>query len=196
MVLPIVTYGNPILRKKCLDLDIFSCCYSKKKEINQLIKDMFETMHSMKGIGLAAPQIGKRIKLFIIEVEMMHTLDDEKKKIDRIDNSSYKEVFINARILKYYGKECNLYEGCLSIPGIMGFVKRKSNVLIEYYDQNLKKKRKIFQGICARVILHEYDHLNGKLFIDYFSSLKKKIIRKKLIKLLKKDKKIYKNTMK
>ncbi|WP_185870650.1 peptide deformylase [Blattabacterium cuenoti] len=184
MVLPIVIYGNPILRKKCIDIDIFSFCNRnrriKKKEINQLIKDMFETMHTVKGIGLAAPQVGRNIRLFIIEVETTTYLEYGKK----IDNN-YKEVFINARILKSYGEECQFYEGCLSIPGIMGFVKRKSHVLIEYYDHNWKKKKKIFKGICARVIQHEYDHLNGKLFIDYFSYMKKKLAKRKLINLLK-----------
>ncbi|ACY40472.1 peptide deformylase [Blattabacterium sp. (Blattella germanica) str. Bge] len=165
MVLPIVIYGNPILRKKCLDIDLCSC----KKEINQLIKDMFETIHQAKGIGLAAPQIGKNIRLFIVETPYL--------------DGKYKEVFINAKILKIHGKEYKFNEGCLSIPGIMGYVKRKSNVLIEYYDHNWKKQKKTLTGICARVILHEYDHLDGKLFIDYFSSTRKKRIEKKLISL-------------
>ncbi|WP_185851722.1 peptide deformylase [Blattabacterium cuenoti] len=181
MVLPIIIYGNPILRKKCLDVDILSC--SSRKNINQLIKDMFETIHTAKGIGLAAPQIGKNIRLFILKVEETTLVaKNAKKKI----NNSYKEVFINARILKHYGEECKFYEGCLSIPGIMGFVNRKSHVLIEYYDHNWRKKKQIFKGICARVIQHEYDHLNGKLFIDSFSSYKKKLVKEKLIHLLKK----------
>ncbi len=130
MILPIVLYGNPILRKKCLDIDFSS--YEKKKEINQLIKDMFETIHKVKGIGLAAPQIGKNIRLFIVETSYL--------KGEHIKN--YKEVFINARILKIHGKEYKFNEGCLSIPGIMGYIKRKSNVIIEYYDQNWRKKKK------------------------------------------------------
>ncbi|WP_185869760.1 peptide deformylase [Blattabacterium cuenoti] len=165
MVLPIILYGNPILRKKCLDIDFFSC----RKKINLLITDMFETIHKEKGIGLAAPQIGKNIRLFIVKTPFFNG-----KKI-----KNYKEVFINAKILKTYGKEQKFNEGCLSIPGIMGYVKRKSNVLIEYYNRNWKKKKKILTGICARVILHEYDHIEGKLFIDYFSSMKKKLIDKK-----------------
>ncbi|WP_185859465.1 peptide deformylase [Blattabacterium cuenoti] len=173
MVLPIILYGNPILRKKCVDID-FSFC---KKKINQLIKDMFETIHQAKGIGLAAPQIGKNIRLFIIETPYL----------DGKDLNNYKEVFINAKILKIHGKEYKFNEGCLSIPGIMGNVKRKSNVLIEYYDHNWKKQKKTLTGMCARVILHEYDHLEGKLFIDYFSSMKKKIIEKKLISLSEKN---------
>ncbi|WP_341652677.1 peptide deformylase [Blattabacterium cuenoti] len=171
MVLPIVFYGNPILRKKCLDIDFSSC--DRKEKINQLIQDMFETIHKAKGIGLAAPQIGKNIRLFIVKTPY---LNEENTR-------NYKEVFINAKILKIHGKECKFNEGCLSIPGIMGYIKRKTHVKIEYYDQNWKKQKKTLTGICARVILHEYDHIEGKLFIDYFSYKKKKIIEEKLSKL-------------
>ncbi|WP_185862283.1 peptide deformylase [Blattabacterium cuenoti] len=169
MILPIVLYGNPILRKKCLDIN-FSY---RKEKTNKLIKDMFETIHKVKGIGLAAPQIGKNIRLFIVETPYLNGKDII---------SNYKEVFINAKMLKIYGKEYSLNEGCLSIPGVMGYVKRKSHVLIEYYDHHFKKQKKILNGICARVVLHEYDHIEGKLFIDYFSYIKKNDI-KKLISL-------------
>ncbi|WP_185863402.1 peptide deformylase [Blattabacterium cuenoti] len=165
MVLPIVLYGNPILRKKSLNVDFDS--HEKKNKINQLIQDMFETIQKAKGLGLAAPQIGKNIRLFIVETPYL------------------KEVFINAKILNIHGKECKFNEGCLSIPGIMGDVTRKSNVRIEYYDQNWKKQKRTLTGICARVILHEYDHIEGKLFIDYFSTHKKKMIEKKLMDLKK-----------
>ncbi|WP_185863956.1 peptide deformylase [Blattabacterium cuenoti] len=171
MILPIVFYGNPILRKKCLDIDFSSC--DRKEKINQLIQDMFETIHKAKGIGLAAPQVGKDIRLFIVKTPCLNG--------ENISN--YKEVFINAKILKIHGKECKFNEGCLSIPGIMGYIKRKTHVKIEYYDQNWKKQKKTLTGICARVILHEYDHIEGKLFIDYFSYKKKKIIEKKLSQL-------------
>ncbi|WP_185865154.1 peptide deformylase [Blattabacterium cuenoti] len=166
MILPIIFYGNPILRKKNLDID--AILY--KKEINQLIKDMFETIHQVKGLGLAAPQIGKNIRIFIVDIPFIIG-----KKV-----KNYKEVFINAKIIKLYGKEYFFNEGCLSFPGINSYIKRKSNVLIEYYNNNLEKKKKIFTGICARVILHEYDHIEGKLFIDYLSKRKKKLIEKKL----------------
>ncbi|WP_185857473.1 peptide deformylase [Blattabacterium cuenoti] len=171
MILPIVLYGNPILRKKCLNIDFSSS--KRRKEISKLIQDMFETIHKVKGIGLAAPQIGKNIRLFIVETTYLNGRDIR----------NYKEVFINAKILKIHGKECKFNEGCLSIPGIMGNVKRKSNVIIEYYDQNWKKKKSTLTGICARIILHEYDHIEGKLFIDYLSYDKKKIIQKKLMNL-------------
>ncbi|WP_341654485.1 peptide deformylase [Blattabacterium cuenoti] len=175
MVLPIVFYGNPILRKKCLDIDFSSC--DRKEKINQLIQDMFETIHKEKGIGLAAPQVGKNIRLFIVNTPYLNG--------ENIRN--YKEVFINAKILKIHGKECKFNEGCLSIPGIMGYIKRKTHVKIEYYDQNWKKQKKTLTGICARVIFHEYDHIEGKLFIDYFSYKKKKIIEEKLSQLSEKN---------
>ncbi|WP_185858672.1 peptide deformylase [Blattabacterium cuenoti] len=173
MILPIIIYGNPILRKKCIDIDFLSC----KKKINLLIEDMFETIHKEKGIGLAAPQIGKNIRLFIIEPP---DFNDGKK------GRNYKEVFINAKILKVHGEKSILNEGCLSIPGVMGDVERKSHVSIEYYNHNWKKQKKIFTGICSRIIQHEYDHIEGKLFIDYFSSIKRKMIKKKLISLYEK----------
>ncbi|BAM99475.1 peptide deformylase [Blattabacterium cuenoti] len=175
MVLPIIFYGNPILRKKCLNIDLSSC--DRKEEINQLIQNMFETIHKAKGIGLAAPQVGKNIRLFIVKTPYL--------KGENIRN--YKEVFINAKILKIHGKECKFNEGCLSIPGIMGYIKRKTHVKIEYYDQNWKKQKKTLTGICARVILHEYDHIEGKLFIDYFSYKKKKTIKEKLSQLSEKN---------
>ncbi|WP_185858107.1 peptide deformylase [Blattabacterium cuenoti] len=181
MVLPIVFYGNPILRKKCLNIDFSS--FENRKKINHLIQNMFETIHKVKGIGLAAPQIGQNIRLFIVETPSF-SLNGE-------NITNYKEVFINAKILKIHGKECEFNEGCLSFPGIMGYIKRKSNVKIEYYDQNWKKQKKTLTGICARVILHEYDHIEGKLFIDYFSSKKKEIIEKKLMNLYHKKIHIY-----
>ncbi|WP_185883064.1 peptide deformylase [Blattabacterium cuenoti] len=173
MILPIILYGNPILRKKCLDINLNDF---EKIKINQLITNMFETMHKVKGIGLAAPQIGKSIRLFIVETPFF----TGTKLL------YYKEVFLNAKVLKIYGKTYPFHEGCLSLPGIIEYVTRKSYVLIEYYDKNWKKQRKKFMGICARVILHEYDHIEGKLFIDYFSDSKKKRIRNKFFSLKKK----------
>lgn len=168
MILPIVLYGDPILRKKSIDIDLQNSC---RKEINQLIKDMFETIHKVQGIGLAAPQIGKNIRLFIVEIPFM-----EGKNV-----YTYKEVFINARILKINGKNYEFNEGCLSIPGVMEYVKRRSNILIEYYNQNWEKQEKYITGICARVIQHEYDHIEGKLFIDYLPYIKRKLIVNKII---------------
>ncbi|WP_185871236.1 peptide deformylase [Blattabacterium cuenoti] len=168
MILPIVLYGNPILRKKSIDIDLQNSC---KKEINRLIKDMFETIHKVQGIGLAAPQIGKNVRLFIVDTPFM-----EGKNIN-----TYKEVFINARILKINGKNYEFNEGCLSIPGVMEYVKRRSNILIEYYNHNWEKQKKYITGIRSRVIQHEYDHIEGKLFIDYLPYLKRKLIVNKII---------------
>ncbi|WP_185868632.1 peptide deformylase [Blattabacterium cuenoti] len=157
MVLPIILYGDPILRKKCIDIDhrMFP-----KKELKQLIQDMFETVKKVNGIGLSAPQIGKSIRIFIVNTSL---LNKNNKTIH------YQKVFINAKILRIHGKETLFNEGCLSIPGIMGNIKRKSQVLIEYYNQKWEKRKENISGMRARIILHEYDHLEGKLFIDYFN---------------------------
>ncbi|WP_185878026.1 peptide deformylase [Blattabacterium cuenoti] len=168
MVLPIVFYGNPILRKKCSDIN-FS--HYKKKDIYRLINNMFETIHKVKGIGLAAPQIGKNIKLFIIETPLL--LDNNKKNYKK-----YKEVFINAKLIKIFGKEYKFNEGCLSIPGVYSTIKRKSNIIVEYCNQYGEKKTKCFTGIKSRIIQHEYDHTQGKLFIDYLPYKKRKLIKK------------------
>ncbi|WP_238785462.1 peptide deformylase [Blattabacterium cuenoti] len=165
--LHIVFYGNPILRKKCLDINFSNY---KKKYIIRLIENMFETINKVKGIGLAAPQIGKNIKLFIVDTPLL---------LNKNNEDNYREIFINAKLLKIFGKEYKFNEGCLSFPGIYGYVKRKSNIIIEYHNQYGEKKIKYFTGIKARIILHEYDHIEGKLFIDYFS-LKKRILIKKL----------------
>ncbi|WP_185882541.1 peptide deformylase [Blattabacterium cuenoti] len=167
MILPIVYYGNPILRKKCIDIDI-----SSRLEINKLIKNMFETIIEVKGIGLAAPQIGQNIRLFIVKIPLLN---------NNIINH-YKEVFINAKIIKLQGKKYNFQEGCLSIPGIVESIKRKPEIIIEYYNKNWKKKKTILNGILARVIQHEYDHIEGKLFIDYLSLKKQQMIVHKLLK--------------
>ncbi len=175
MVLPILFYGNPILRKKCSKINRFSYYY--KKKINNLIKNMFDTLHKVKGIGLAAPQIGKNINLFIVDTPYFNGYNIE----------IYKEVFINSKIIKTYGKKYKYNEGCLSIPGVICSIKRKSDVYIEYYNKYWEKKSKTLTGIRARVILHEYDHIKGKLFIDYLSSKKIKLIKKKLIFIMNKQ---------
>lgn len=170
MILPIILYGNPILRKKCIDVDINVTPNNNK--FNILINNMFETIHKLHGIGLAAPQIGKNINLFIVNIP-------NKKNF-------YKKVFINAKILKEYGNKVIFKEGCLSLPNIILPIKRKSKILIEYYDQNFNKKKEIVKGTYARVILHEYDHTKGKLLIDYLSDKEKKYIKKIFINKIKK----------
>lgn len=161
MILPILIYGNPLLRKKCIEID------QSYKNLNLLIKNMYDTMYKAKGIGLSAPQIGLSIRLFIIEYNNFY-----KKK--------FKKVFINPKIIKNYGYDLISKEGCLSIPNIIENIKRKNNLIIEYYDENWKKYRQHFNGLLSIIIQHEYDHIDGKLFIDKIYDLKKILIKNKL----------------
>lgn len=161
MILPILIYNHPILRKKCIEIT------SSYPKLDKLISDMFETMHNAKGIGLAAPQIGINIRLFIIQN-------------NKINNFFFKKVFINPKIIKNYGKILPFKEGCLSIPDILEYVKRKSHILIEYYNENWKKNIEILDNFESRIIQHEYDHIEGKLFIDHLSFIKRELIIKKL----------------
>lgn len=156
MILKVTMYGNPILRKKCQNIN------SDYKDLSLLIRDMWETLDNTGGIGLAAPQINHSIRLFLIK-----TNDVEK-------------VFINAEIISYGEKEIKFTEGCLSIPGINGDVIRPDFIKISYYDEDFIKHEEEFSGLEARVIQHEYDHIEGKLFIDYLSSLKKRMIKSSL----------------
>jgi peptide deformylase len=171
MVLPIIAYGDPVLRKTTVEI---------KKDyagLEKLIEDMYETMEKAKGVGLAAPQVGKAIRLFIIDSTRMH--DEEQK------GKGIREVFINPAMLKEYGEEWAYEEGCLSIPGIREDITRKDSIQIEYYDLEFKHHKKIFTGLTARVIQHEYDHIMGKLFIDYLKPLKKSLLKGKLDKISK-----------
>lgn len=167
MILPILIYNNPILRKKSIEIT------SSYPQLDKLISDMFETMYNAKGIGLAAPQIGINIRLFIIDI-----ISSIKKH--KINNFFFKKVFINPKIIKNYGEILSFTEGCLSIPDILESVKRKSHILIEYYNENWKKNIEILDNFESRVIQHEYDHIEGKLFIDHLSFIKRELIFKKL----------------
>jgi peptide deformylase len=142
MILPIILYGNPILRKKCKDIN------PHYPSLKKMIEDMFETMDKAEGIGLAAPQIGQNVRLFI---------------------TSKNKVFINSKVLKIYGKNYKSQEGCLSIPSIFEEIERPSHIEIEYYDEYWIKHKEILDGLNSRVIQHEYDHIEGKLFIDYLA---------------------------
>lgn len=171
MVLSIIAYGDPVLRKVGAEIT------KDYPGLEKLIDDMFETMEKAKGVGLAAPQVGKSIRLFVVDSMKMH---DEDEKEDGI-----REVFINAKILKETGKEWAYEEGCLSIPKIREDVFRKDTVRIEYYDRDFKHHEKAFKGLTARVIQHEYDHIEGKLFIDHLKPLKKNLLKGKLDKISK-----------
>lgn len=178
MILPIVVYGDPVLRKVCEDID------KNHEGLEQLIKDMFETMYNANGVGLAAPQVGKAIRLFVIDTKPFTESDDddddeftpEQKKELKV----FKKVFINARILDEEGEEWKFSEGCLSIPKIREDVLRKPNIEIEYYDEKFVKHTEKYDGVIARVIQHEYDHIEGILFTDKVGAFKRKMISGKL----------------
>ena len=167
MILPIVAYGSDVLRKPCIDIDKYFT------DLDVLISNMFETMYAASGVGLAAPQINKSLRLFIVDTA--HVKDDENP-----DHEICKNVFINPKIISKSGDLWAFNEGCLSIPEVREDVKRYSNIEIEYYDENFNKKLETFDGINARVILHEYDHIEGILFVDKVSPLRKRMIKGKL----------------
>lgn len=173
MILPVIAYGDPILRKvgKNIDKD-----YPNLKE---LIANMHETMINSYGVGLAAPQIGKAIRLFLIDTAPFAENDDlseeEKKEL-----LGFNRVFINAKIIKEEGTPWAFNEGCLSVPGVNEDVVRKPVVTIEYVDENFKKHTEILKGLQARVVQHEYDHIEGIVFTERLSSFKKRIIKRKL----------------
>jgi peptide deformylase len=173
MILPIVAYGAAVLRKVAQDIN------ANYEGLPKLIEDMWETMYASNGVGLAAPQINKNIRLFVLDSTQIfeHLEADEKGKYT--DEPGIKSVFINARVIALEGKEWSYNEGCLSIPKIREDVMRAESVVMEYYDEQFVQHTKTFNGITARVILHEYDHIEGKLFIDYLKPLKKKLLQGK-----------------
>ncbi len=174
MKLPIVAYGHPVLRKVGVEID------KVYPELLKLIEDMWETLYNSNGVGLAAPQVNKAIRLFLVDtLQIVESFDDEDK-IEYPNEIGIKKVFINARKLEESGHEWAYNEGCLSIPKIREDIKRLSRVKIEYWDENFERHEDVFEGIAARVIQHEYDHIEGKLFIDYLPQLKKRLIKKKL----------------
>ena len=171
MIYPIVVYGHPTLRKVAEDV---------KKDhlgLQQLIDDLFETMYNAEGIGLAAPQIGKPIRVFVIDGK--DAADDEPSM------ANFKKAFINAHVLEKSGKMVPMKEGCLSIPKMKEEVNRESHIRIVYYDENWEFHDEIFEGYKARVILHEYDHLDGIMYTDKLGPLRKRLIRGKLLSISK-----------
>ena len=174
MILPIVAYGAPVLRKVCGDID------AGYPGLEKLIADMWETMYNSNGVGLAAPQINAAIRLFVMDSEQIFANKDEDEEFDYPDDPGHKGVFINAHIKKLNGVPWSYNEGCLSIPKIREDVNREEEVTLEYDDENFNHHVKTFNGITARVILHEYDHIDGKLFIDHIRPLKRKLLQGKL----------------
>ncbi len=174
MILPIVAYGNPVLRKVA---DSISADYPK---LEKLLEDMWETMYASSGVGLAAPQINKPIRLFIIDTAQMFENMNEEERKEYDDAPGDKLVFINAQIDGLSGDEWAYNEGCLSIPKIREDIYRQESVTITFNDEHFESHTRTFTGLTARVILHEYDHIEGKLFIDYISLLKRKLMKGKL----------------
>lgn len=164
MILPIYAYGSPVLRKKGTDI---SADYPNLKE---LLENMYETMYDSHGIGLAAPQIGLPIRLFIVD----------GSPIEDIEPANFKQTFINPIILEETGEEWKYEEGCLSIPTVRENVSRKSVVKIRFLDENFQEHEKTFDGMAARIIQHEYDHIEGKLFVDKISPLRRNLLKGKL----------------
>lgn len=173
MKLPIYGYGQEVLRKVGKNIT------PEYPQLSQLIADMWETMYNAKGIGLAAPQIGRDIRLFLVDTAQLETEDRPNNE------PGIKQVFINAKIVEEAGKEWAYEEGCLSIPHIRGNVKRLPQIKIEYMDEQFQKHERIFDGLTARVIQHEYDHIEGKLFVDLLQPLKKMTIKKQLERIKK-----------
>jgi len=173
MILPIVAFGTPILRKRCENIT------PDYLELDSLLFNMWETMYAASGVGLAAPQINRAIRLFMIDTTPFVD-DDEASEFEVV-----KKVFINPIIQEEVGEEWDFNEGCLSIPDVREDVSRKSSITIEYFDECFKKHTNVFDGLTARVIQHEYDHINGILFTDRISPLRKRIIKRKLIEISK-----------
>jgi peptide deformylase len=172
MVLPIIGYGAIVLKTKTKEIP------ADYPELNKLISDMYETMYDASGVGLAAPQIGKSIRLFVIDTSPFDTDDFEQNS--GFEVKSVKKTFINPVMIDESGENASFEEGCLSIPNIREHINRKSYITIKYQDENFTHHQETFSGILARVIQHEYDHLEGTLFTDKISPFKKKLIKGKL----------------
>ena len=169
MIYPIVAYGDPVLRKKAVEIEKGSI------EINELANDMFETMYNANGVGLAGPQIGKPIRIFVVDASPM---EDESMQ-------DFKKGFVNPVMLEESGIEWSFEEGCLSIPDIRQEVNRKPQLKIRYFDENWEEHEEVFDGLKARIIQHEYDHIEGVLFTDHLSPFKKRLLKSKLANISK-----------
>jgi peptide deformylase len=178
MILPIIGYGDPVLRKVGVEVS------PDYPNLDILIENMYATMNNAYGVGLAAPQIGLSIRMFIIDTEPFSENDDLKTD-EKNQLKSFKKTFINAKIIKEEGNEWAFNEGCLSIPDVREDVFRKEKITIEYCEEDFVRKTEVFEGLIARVIQHEYDHIEGILFTDKISSLKKTLIKKRLQNIMK-----------
>jgi peptide deformylase len=178
MILPIVAYGDPVLKRKAVPIS------EDYEDLEQLIESMWETMYHAHGVGLAAPQIGKSIRLFVIDGSPFAD-DEDATPSDQLVLKSFKKVFINAEMIAEEGDDFSFTEGCLSIPDIREDVTRPSVIRLRYLDENFKERVEEFSGLAARIIQHEYDHIEGVLFTDKLSPLKKRLIKGRLDKISK-----------
>ena len=166
MIRPIVLYGSEILRTKCAPVSL------EDPKLSEFIQDLWDTMYNANGIGLAAPQIGYTLQIFVADGTSM------AEKYPEV--SDFKETFINPVLIKVYGELWTYEEGCLSIPDVHAEIQRPYKVTVKYYDAQRQLQQKTFHGLAARIILHEYDHLQGRLFIDYLSPLRRRLLKKRL----------------
>ena len=178
MILPIVAYGEPVLRKKAKEIN------KEFPNLSVLITNMWETMYNAHGVGLAAPQVGLPIRLFLVDTTPFSD-DEDLSPEEQKSLNGFKKVFINAKILEEDGEAWDFNEGCLSIPDVREDVKRKAQITIEYQDENFETYTETYGGLLARVIQHEYDHIEGILFTDKLSSLKKRLLKSRLDKISK-----------
>ena len=178
MIYPVVAYGDPMLKKKTSSISV------DYPNIKSLISDMYDTMYAANGVGLAAPQIGLSIRLFLVDTKPFSD-DDSLSASDRSKLKNFKKTFINPEIIEESGEEWSFNEGCLSIPGIREDVIRKNQIKIRFQDENFVEKTENFEGLIARVIQHEYDHIEGVLFTDKLSNFKRRLIKSKLASITK-----------
>ena len=173
MILPIVAYGDPVLKKRASEIS------NDTPKLEETIANMYESMYGAHGVGLAAPQVGLSIRLFLVDTSPF--AEDEEYSVEEQEKlKGFKRTFINAKIIEEIGEEWSFNEGCLSIPNVREEVLRKPVIKIEYQDENFKNHTETFDGLIARVIQHEYDHIEGVLFTDKVSSLKKRLLKGKL----------------
>jgi len=168
MILPIVAYGDPVLKQVAADIP------KDEPNLNDLIANMFETMYNAKGVGLAAPQIGRSIRLFIVDAS---PFAEDKKHLEM---KNFIKIFINAKVVEEEGKEWSFNEGCLSIPTIREDIYRQPKIRIQYYDKDFNFNDETYEGLGARVIQHEYDHIDGILFTDHLNAFKRRLLKGKL----------------
>jgi peptide deformylase len=178
MILPVVAYGDPVLRKVAKEI---SKDYPK---LNEVIDNMWETQYNASGVGIAAPQVGMSIRLFVIDASPFSE-DEDLTQEEQDFLKDFKRVFINPNIIEETGEEWAFNEGCLSIPNVREDVFRQEQITVEYFDENWKKQKETLTGLAARVVQHEYDHIEGVLFTDKLSTLKKRLIKGKLSNITK-----------